>query len=252
MTQDELGKRLLPQKRVGAPVNYEKIDGLEIDKKLILDCYNLDENDVKIKIGCGANVNGRYGKGDTRVFMNKWDLGWCSSGNSFTPLLALSNASKFPPPTRDVKNTEDDLDWARNQRASVPDKTIASRRLISVQIFELLYKSNCDLNVCDDHGATALYNAVYEENDLLALALIKSGAEVKTQTGIYIDGPGGTTPLHYAAIHSLVIVEALLQAGANKNAKDSNGKTAFDWAIEMNGHGLSREDFLKEQKLLHP
>lgn len=57
-------------------------------------------------------------------------------------------------------------------------------------------KVNLDLD--DGYGATALYEAIYNSYDEMALLLIEAGAKVNTKTGIYIDGTGDITPLHRA------------------------------------------------------
>jgi ankyrin repeat protein len=56
--------------------------------------------------------------------------------------------------------------------------------------------------------------------------LIDAGANIETVA------PNGQTPLFFSLNNDIEITETLLKAGANKNAKDNDGKTVFDWATE--------------------
>lgn len=98
-----------------------------------------------------------------------------------------------------------------------------------VGIARLLVESGADMNLDDGWGATALAYAVNAHHEALALFLIESGAEVNTTTGVYIDGPGDVTPLHDAADQPHV-TQALLEAGATVNVRDTSGAMPLHWA----------------------
>ena len=60
---------------------------------------------------------------------------------------------------------------------------------------------------------------------------------LQKQLGLDVDGKDkhGNTPLHIAAASNhLAVVLQLLKLGANKDAKDGNGKTAYELAPKYN------------------
>jgi ankyrin repeat protein len=69
---------------------------------------------------------------------------------------------------------------------------------------------------------------------LIIEALAKAGYDVNAI------GKGGFTPLHFAAIgDNAPAVRALIQLGANKNAKDAKGRTPLDLAQERRSRGAA-------------
>jgi ankyrin repeat protein len=56
--------------------------------------------------------------------------------------------------------------------------------------------------------------------------LIDAGADIE------VAAPNGQTPLFFSLNNDLEITETLLKAGANKDAKDNDGKTVLDWATK--------------------
>jgi ankyrin repeat protein len=82
------------------------------------------------------------------------------------------------------------------------------------------------------YGDTILHMACWGKQIVLVGILIERNADVNAR-GCY-----GWTPLHYA-VHegrqiSIVLVQILLEAGANPLIKDDKGFTPADWArIEM-------------------
>lgn len=88
-----------------------------------------------------------------------------------------------------------------------------------------LLDGNADINSTDENF-TALHWAVIEEANDAFDVLIRRGANVNIATD-YED----FTPLHFAAYYrDEAMVNALLNAGADKSARDSKGRTAFDLA----------------------
>ena len=76
--------------------------------------------------------------------------------------------------------------------------------------------------------ATALYWAVARGHTDIALLLIERGADVRVASKFVLFKP---TALHLAAFNGHdAVVRELLKAGADKQARDSKGKTAADWA----------------------
>jgi ankyrin repeat protein len=92
------------------------------------------------------------------------------------------------------------------------------------EVTSLLVKAKADVNQKDDDGMTALHWATLAHHPEAMKALIAGGAEVNTVDRF------GFTPLQYAAMVDFgdsVTVTTLLQAGADPNIKDKEGKTAF-------------------------
>ena len=204
---------------------------LTLDQRLIVACHQLDKNGVVAALRDGANINARFGGGDTKVFQDPWTLGWPVAGSAWTPLMALANASKYPNPPRKVNSTTADIEWSAEQRKKIPENELQLRERDSQAILLILLSHKADLDIDDGYGATPLYEAIYERKLEMAKTLLRYGAKVNTKTGIYIDGTGDTTPLHRAA-WSAELTKLLLEKGADPKAKDSTGRTPFDWASE--------------------
>lgn len=211
--------------------NADEIESTANDRKLIEAVYRLKIDDVKKLLKDGANPNARYGEHDAKsAFQDPWDLGWPMAYPKWTALLALSEGSEWPPPPRKIENTEEDFEFRLQEAAKVPEKELEKRREIKVTLGKLLIEAGADVNVDDGHGATPLYNSAAGKSELMLL-LVEHGARVNSKTGVYIDGPGDKTPLHLA-IHSPDNLAILIHEGSELNAVDTAGNTALHCAVQ--------------------
>lgn len=97
------------------------------------------------------------------------------------------------------------------------------------EIVEQLLTARADPNFADDNGFTPLRQAIGEQHIEVAEKLILAGADVNHQCPT----DGRSTALHIAAAFGLLdSIELLRQYGADANAKDDDGKTPYDLAIE--------------------
>lgn len=110
-----------------------------------------------------------------------------------------------------------------------------------VSRLHLLLEYGADVDMKDTGGHNPLYrvsNGEGNEDDGRAALelLIAHGANVNQITGV-----GGMTPLHMAARRgTLAIAEALLNAGAKIDARDSNGETPLRRAVNCRKENLVR------------
>lgn len=214
------------------------------DNELIKAAFRLDYNSIESIIRKNPDViNKTFGHYDQDAFRDPWTLGYSSIGSDkWTALMAVCSSDRYPDPEHPVENTSESLDNARKIRSEIPKNIIAERDALRIKIVTLLKENGANLDLDDGYGATALYDSIYSGFDNVAMYLIEQGAKVNTNTGIYIDGDGGITPLH-RAIGREELIQCLLKHGANKTAKTTSGKTAFDWATSMgysNGIDLLR------------
>src|SRR5690349_13584131 len=105
---------------IGTTAGFLRADELGVDQRLIVACHRIDIDGVIKALREGANVNGRFGNGDEKIFQDPWSLGWPMGGKNWTPLIALASASEYPNPPRKVENTSADLDWATAQKKGIP------------------------------------------------------------------------------------------------------------------------------------
>jgi ankyrin repeat protein len=84
-----------------------------------------------------------------------------------------------------------------------------------------ILKTNPPKDVRDEYGATALHDAMFQENAEVIKLLIEYGYDVND-----IGPRNGYTPLHYAVwADNAAAARLLLTHGANKNIKGKDGLT---------------------------
>lgn len=176
----------------------------EFGRDLVIAAHRGQVDEVRRLLDLGADINSRCGAVPKETFQSE-SGGWPVASEQWTPLIAASNSERKP---------------------EVPDGQL--------QVVRLLIQRKANLNLHDGYGGTALACAVAasrrrKEALPIALALIEAGADVNTKTGIYIDGPGDITPLHEAMGQPL-LAKALLEKGADPNARTTSGDTPLHWA----------------------
>jgi ankyrin repeat protein len=103
-------------------------------------------------------------------------------------------------------------------------------------LLKLLIEAGSNINATDNYGNTALFSAIFFNDADAAKLLINAGININHQNrGIRINrqNSGRTTALIEAVQHGNAdITKQLLDAGADINIKDSQDKTAVDYAHE--------------------
>jgi ankyrin repeat protein len=174
-------------------------------RDLVLAAHRGNVDEVRRLLDLGANIDSRCGPVPKETFQDE-NGGWPVASAQWTALIAAAGSGRKPP---------------------IPDGHL--------EVVRLLIRRKADLNLHDGYGGTALARAVtdsrrQEKSLPIALALIEAGAEVNTRTGVYIDGPGDIMPLH-EAMGRPALVKALLNRGANPNARTTSGDTPLHWAV---------------------
>ena len=227
-SQSVTGAMIWMSEMIGAPaVRLYRLQWptLNVDQRLIVACYHVDLAGVRAALKDGANPNGRFGYGNADdAFHDPLVEGSLApvSAAAFTPLLALGSSLPDPPPIHSGAVPDADV-------AKIPDSARQKRVQNGLEILKLLLAEHAQIDAEDGWGSTALFFAVYLQKLELATALVAAGANVNTRTGVYIDGPGDITPLHYSH-WSAELAQLLIDKGADPLAKDSDGRTPLDWA----------------------
>lgn len=133
----------------------------------------------------------------------------------------------------------DIVDLLLSARADVDVRQTTSETALQLSIFQghcnvakLLISHGANLNLSTKQGLTALHVAARDDNSAILALLVERRAVLDAQTT-----PGGWTPLHMAAHNGRMdTVMNLVEAGADLNVKNEEGKTALDVALELDGH----------------
>ncbi|XP_047481790.1 ankyrin repeat domain-containing protein 12-like isoform X3 [Penaeus chinensis] len=109
------------------------------------------------------------------------------------------------------------------------EELIRAAREGDAQGVEAALKEGANINFLGKGGWTALHHAAFEGNVDMTRLLISFNADVGVSSGKKSEG--GVTPLHLAAEAGYdLVMEALLEAGADITASDSNGFQPVHWA----------------------
>jgi ankyrin repeat protein len=100
----------------------------------------------------------------------------------------------------------------------------------SLDIATVLVDAEADINVKDESGFTPFYSAVHNHHIPVIKYLLSKRARINEK-----NGPNDDTVLNRACVTgSLEIVKILVNAGADINAVNKQGKTPLDFAVEKN------------------
>lgn len=225
----------------GVLMHHSDTDGAQVtlDERLIVACFSVDEDAVRACIARGANVNGTFGRGNREALRDPWTLAIPAGTHMWTPLLALANASPYPPPPRTLSASAEDRRWAKAAIERIPTQEIQEREARLMRIFKHLVDKGCKVEAQDISGASPLYVAIYRGKEELALALLKHDAPVNVKTKPGIDGVYEITPLH-RAFRSPILTRKLLERGADPMAKDSAGFSPKEWAVRNGNESVIR------------
>lgn len=166
------------------------------------------------------------------LFRDRWTGGYSAFTDLWTPLIALANSPRYPPPPPELGEIWKDHARALARLRQIPKVEIDKRRADSITILNILLSHGCELDAADAMGATALFDAAREDKVLMVEALLDFGANPNTKTGTYFHNPSDMTPLHAAAGRSRQVIQLLLDHGADPLAKDDAGRTPADWIAE--------------------
>jgi cytohesin len=200
-----------------------------------------DQTDVvSILVAAGADINAVNDKGETPLF-----LGAMSGNVQIAGLLIEANADVE---AASIHTGEAPIHQAAlsghtqiitllleanaNVNAVADGGTALHRAITNGEIgsVKTLLDGNADVNAVDSGGRTPLHDAALGNwrNNVIEIVnlLLEAGAQVNV-----IEIKSGNTPLHTAVLYDkLNIVEALLRAGADVNARDKWGSTPLHFA----------------------
>lgn len=201
-----------------------------MNQKLIIACYKVDSDEAVRCLRKGADVNARLGNIDAKDgwFLDRWTGRYWFDSESWTPLLALASADRYPDPPVEFGDIWKDGTRAQAIRESFPKANLEARARDMISILRILISHGCKVDAADRSGATALTMCAIENRLLMAKMLLQFGANPNIRTRIQIDGVDNTTPLH-EAFDSPEMIQLLLDHGADASAKDGDGKTPADW-----------------------
>lgn len=133
-----------------------------------------------------------------------------------------------------------DIHVHESVRGNTPLFIAMSKNAVDVALF--LLKKGADPNAMDQTGFTATMLAAQSGLDTILVRLLEKGANPNAQT-LSTKGRTGMTALMYAAAKgNFRAIQILAQHGANGDLKDSDGATAYNYAVYNQHHEIA--DFL--------
>ncbi len=113
------------------------------------------------------------------------------------------------------------------------------------KIFWALVNHGANVNVCDDHWSPLLCASSRFVPDIVQ-ALLQRGAKVNWQS----EDDGSSALMYAASVGDATTIKLLLRHGANPKMRDRDGRTALDWARDVNKIAVIRvlEDVTQPQK----
>lgn len=116
----------------------------------------------------------------------------------------------------------------------------------SSKIVALFIKNGCDVNESNEYGHSVLMVAASFGSPEVLELLLKSGADATHKRTV-----GNYTALMLAAFQGdIKKVNILLKYGADKDAKDDDGKRAYDWIDDIRPYLNVKEETKKKLKTL--
>lgn len=202
-------KQLLHDSNVD--VNTQDAKGLT-DLRYALDQENFEA--VKILTDAGANVNtaSKNGRSALHFATEKNDLSLVQHLLSYEADVNIKDNENKTPLHKAVAYKKDSF-----------NRSLAENNLVIVQ---LLLSFGADVNLKNNKGESPVFNAVSVGNSEVVKFLLDHGANVNAIDNFRL------TPLHTAAACNYgnshqKVAEVLLKAGADVDAQDENGSTAF-------------------------
>lgn len=257
-------KSVIARLFIDAGIDLSALDG-ERATALMRAAYNGDKDLVEALLKAGADVNQRERDRQPAIV-------WAASNGHVDVVRQLLQHRKRRP---DSQSLVDAVLWSADlgrpealdvllDQAADP-RALASQavsrainggrvRLPEAQMVTMiraLLRRGAHVNVVEDYGGwTPLTLAINQQLVELARFLVASGADLDARC-ICDSGEGGSSPLIVAARRAPDIVPILLQAGADKHARDKDGQTPllaaafnrhYDAVATLLAHGANPND----------
>jgi ankyrin repeat protein len=125
-----------------------------------------------------------------------------------------------------------DVNWKNGFEDSAIHHAVGAETDEAFAILQILLWAGCELEGKNLYGDPPLHRA---RTARIAKALIQGGADIESRTSsLEFVNMNGFTPLHWHASRAggIEIVEILIQAGADVNARCDKGKTPLEWCLK--------------------